>query len=184
MWLRFSIRRLRGYPNPLIFEPLRHLLRYLIRVNRYVHRDLWSRRGLQLGRVEHDVGLVDHQQDHDAVRNRDVGLGHQYPQEFEDASSFELGLDLLNNKRVSRCTYVSQHPQLVIGRWVLYQLFDHLSKRSVGRHDDARLARLGTDNRLLSGLVGDSYVVKRPDNVGHRDRGYQPVARSGLQKIA
>src|SRR5215207_1286375 len=48
----------RGNANPLILEPLRHFLRYLVRVNRYVHRDLGSRRGLRLRRVEHDVGLV------------------------------------------------------------------------------------------------------------------------------
>jgi hypothetical protein len=37
----------------------------------------------------------------DARLNRG-GDGHQYPQEFEDASSLELGLDLLNDERVSR----------------------------------------------------------------------------------
>jgi hypothetical protein len=42
----------------------------------------------------------------DARLNRG-GDGHQYPQEFEDASSFELGLDFLNDERVSRRTYVS-----------------------------------------------------------------------------
>jgi hypothetical protein len=42
----------------------------------------------------------------DAPLNRG-GDGHQYPQEFQDASSFELGLDLFSDERVSRRTYVS-----------------------------------------------------------------------------
>jgi hypothetical protein len=75
MWLRLSVRRLRGYPNPLIFEPLRHFLRYHIRVNRYVHRDLWSRRGLRLRRVEHDVGLVDHSHGPELSETVSPGLG-------------------------------------------------------------------------------------------------------------
>jgi hypothetical protein len=90
-----------------LYLPPRNLLRDLVWVDGDIDRDLGSRLlRRRLRRIEHQICLVDHDQDDDAVRNSDVGLGYQHPKEFQNAGSFKLCLDLLDDESVGRRTQI------------------------------------------------------------------------------